>query len=197
MTIDALHLPALQKLRPIDLKHIEEHLLRLDGPDRRMRFCGRVSDQAISAYSQRIDWSATFVLGCFIDNELRGMAELRVVQKNPGAAAELAITVERAFQNKGIGTTLVRKMLAIARNRYIARVYMICLLDNRHMQHVARKMEADLVFREGEVEANIWPAMPTYLSIVDEASIDGQALWRAMFDIDVGSSPASEPETAA
>ena len=75
---------------------------------------------------------------------------------------------------------LLRKMLVIARNRFIGRIYMICLLQNRKMQQITRKQVANLTFFEGEVEAQIWPLLPTYLSLIEEASIDGQALWRAV-----------------
>jgi hypothetical protein len=57
------------------------------------------------------------------------------------------------------------------------------------MQHVAGRLDADLTFCEGEVEASIWPSVPTYLSLIEEVSMDGQTLWRAMFD----SSNTAEP----
>ncbi len=181
VSIDVPFLPVLQKLGSLDRSHIEAHLLRLEAADRQMRFCGMVSDQSICTYSEQIDWSETNVLWCFVDGELRGMAELKVA--GFAATAELAITVEQSFQNKGIGTALLRRMLTIARNRFVARVYIICVLENRRMQQVARKLQADLVFREGEVEGSIWPSVPTYLSLIEEASMDGQALWRAIFGI--------------
>ncbi len=158
--------------------------MRLDAADRRMRFCHVVCDRSISLYSEQIDWSQTIGLGCFTDGQLRGMAELKMARETATSAAEVAITVEPSFQSNGIGTMLLRKMLTVARNRFVGRVYMICLLENRKMQHIAGKLEADLTFREGEVEARIWPPLPTYLSLIEEASIDGQALWRAVLNTD-------------
>lgn len=180
--LDGPFTPVLRKLCPVDQAHIEAHLMRLAPSDRRMRFCGTASDQATIAYSKSIDWSDTIMLGCFVDGHLRGMAELRVFGEHAYATAELAITVEQAFQNKGIGTTLIQRMLAIARNRFVSKVNMICLSENHKMQHVVAKLEADLTVSEGEAEASIWPAVPTYLSLIEEVSMDGQALWRAMFE---------------
>jgi GNAT superfamily N-acetyltransferase len=174
----------LQKLGSVDRSHIEAHLLRLDAVDRQMRFCGMVSDRSISLYCEQIDWSLTINLGGFIDGQLRGMAELKMTRGIPASIAELAITVEQAFQDKGVGTALLQKMLVIARNRFVGKICMICLSENRKMQHVADKLDANLIFREGEVEGRIWPSLPTYLSFVEEASMDGQALWRAMLDMD-------------
>ena len=69
-----------------------------------MRFCGTASDEAALAYCRNIDWSDTIMLGCFKGGHLRGLAELKVDGDHAFASAELAITVEPAFQNQGIGT---------------------------------------------------------------------------------------------
>jgi RimJ/RimL family protein N-acetyltransferase len=176
----AVRSPMMRKLWPIDQDLLQAHLLRLDPVDRRMRFCGAVSDQTIADHARHINWSRSISLGCFVDDKLIGMAELRAV-RNDAEAAELAITVEVPFQNKGVGTLLMRRILAIARNRFICRIYMICLLENQKMQHLAGKLDAKLTFREGEAEASLWPSAPTYLSLLEEASMDGQALWLAVF----------------
>ena len=114
--------PILQKLGSVDRPHVEAHLLRLDATDRRMRFCGVVSDRSIVRYCEQIDWSRTIGLGCFIGAQLSGMAELKLAKEAPASIAELAITVEPPFQNKGIGTALLRRILTIARNRLVGRV---------------------------------------------------------------------------
>lgn len=147
-----------------------------------MRFCGRVSDGAIRAYCERIDWSKTTILGCFVDREMRGVAELVHTQRAIPGNAELALTVEKPFQDQGFGTELLRKTLVLARNRYVSTVYMVCLLENRKIQHIARKFEASLVFHGGEVEGKIWPPWPTWLSFIEEAASDGHALFRATFE---------------
>ena len=179
---EAVFLPVLRKLSPADQDQIEALFLRLDAPDRWMRFCGAVSTQMVASYSRNIDWSDTIILGCFSEGELRGIAELKILKNEPGTAAELAITVDHAFQDKGVGTLLVRRMLTIARNRFVGKIYMICAQENKKMQHVAGKMAAELVYRDGEVEASIWPSVPTYLSVIEEMSMEGQALYQAMID---------------
>lgn len=182
-SIDASFFPALRKLRPADQDDVEAHLLRLGAADRQMRFCGSVSDRSIIAYCEQINWSETIVLGCMIDGQLRGMAELIPEREHVATAAELAITVEQPFQDQGIGTELLRKMLTIARNRAIGKVYMICLIDNRRMQHVAEKLAANLVVDVDEVEGFIRPVGATYFTLAEEVLMDGQALWRAVLEV--------------
>lgn len=173
----------LQKLRPVDLNRVREHLLRLDAADRRMRFGGTVSDRSIGVYCERIDWSRTTLLGAHVNGMLRGVAELQFTEGVHPPTAELAFSVERPFQDQGFGTALLRKALTVARNRAIREVYMTCLLENRKMQQVARKLEASLVVHVGEVEGCIQPTSATLLSLAEEAAMDGQALWRAVFEI--------------
>jgi len=91
--------------------------------------------------------------------------------------------VERPFQNQGIGTELLQKALVMARNRFIRTVYMICLLENKKMQRIAQNCEASLITHEGEAEGTIWPPWPSYLSFVEEAATEGQALFRAAFEV--------------
>ena len=71
----------------------------------------------------------------------------------------------------------------MARNRFIRRVYMICLLENEKMQRIAQNCEASLVIYEGEAEGTVWPPWPNYLSFVEEAATEGHALFRAAFEV--------------
>ena len=171
-----------KKLGPTDRGLIEDHLLRLDTTDRQMRFCSRVSDRAIRSYCERIEWSKTTALGCFMDRRLRGMAELVHAPIPISNNAEVALTVEGPMQNQGIGSELLRKTLVLARNRYIPSVYMFCLFENARMWHIARKFEASLLFKEGEVEGRIWPPWPSLLSLTEEATADYHALFCASLE---------------
>ena len=146
-----------------------------------MRFCGSASDRSIRDYCSRIDWSNTTILGCFLDGELYAVAELVRTKAIP-VEAEVALTVERPFQDQGIGTELLRKTLNVARNRYIGKVSMVCLRENEKMRHIARKFDAELVIHEGEAEGKIWPPYPTLLSVIEEAVSDTQAFFRATFE---------------
>ena len=184
----------LQKLWEADRDCLEAHLLRLDPEDRQMRFCAAMSDRAIHRYCRSIDWIMTTVLGCFAGKELRGVAELVVTASGFSARAEVALSVERAFQSRGIGTELLRRTLSIARNRYIGSVHMLCLLDNHKMQHIARKFDAELTIHQGEVEGKIWPPWPTLLSFIEEVAADRRALFSARFPL-AQPSPDEDPRS--
>jgi hypothetical protein len=73
-------------------------------------------------------------------------------------AAEAALSVQRTYQNRGVGTELLRRLIVLARNRSIRSLHMLCLLENGKVLHIARKLGAKLTFDHSEVEG--WLALP-------------------------------------
>ena len=57
------------------------------------------------------------IWGFFFDGVLRGAAELRLLE-HPGEA-EAALSIERAWQSRGVGSALFERVLLVARNRQI------------------------------------------------------------------------------
>ncbi|MCA8932578.1 MAG: GNAT family N-acetyltransferase [Rhodospirillaceae bacterium] len=162
---------------------LRAHLLRLNEVDRRLRFFRGASDEAIHYYCEKINWTGATIIGCFIDGELRGVVELIFNRDRFPRQGEVALSVERPYQATGIGSVLMRMALTAARNRYVSRVYMICLQENRRMQRLARRFDAELDVQEGEVEGRIRHPWPSYFSLMEEAASDGRAFMRATFGV--------------
>lgn len=173
--------PVYRKLWPSEVKRVEEHLLRLTPEDRQMRFCGGVSDSRIREYCAEINWTTTTLLGCFVGGELRGVACVVVLTEGFNFAAEIAFSVEAAYQNRGIGTMLVKKSISIARNRYVGTAYLFCLRENGKMRHIAGKFEAEFSYIGADIEGKVSPHWPSYLSYFEEAEMDGHTIWQAAF----------------
>jgi RimJ/RimL family protein N-acetyltransferase len=57
-----------------------------------------------------------------------------------GDVREIAVTVADAWQNKGIGTRLVRQLIEHARDHGVRRLYSMDLADNDAMRHLARDL---------------------------------------------------------
>jgi RimJ/RimL family protein N-acetyltransferase len=130
------------------------HFLRLDAEDRRLRFGGHTGEERIRAYCARLDdHPGSIVIGCFLPGKLRAVGELKPIRAAWPPAAELAVSVERPFRGGGLGTELCRRLVVRARNRFVARVHMLCLLDNRPVQRIARGLGGALSFHQGEAEA--------------------------------------------
>jgi RimJ/RimL family protein N-acetyltransferase len=165
-----------RKLIPAERGEFQHHLLQLAPEDRRSRFAGSVSDLSVMEYCARIDWLKTVIIGCFIDGALRGAVELHFDDPQPAWRCELAVTVEHDWQEQGIGTELLQRAITLCRNRSIHAVSMICLLDNRRMQRIARKFEGQLAYVAGRVEAEVKLPFPTQFTLAAEA-MDESAAW--------------------
>jgi GNAT superfamily N-acetyltransferase len=125
----------------------------------------------------------SIVYGFTLDGGVRAAAELRRLGDAWGEEAEAAFSVEKAYQDQGIGTELMGRVVRAARNRGIRRLYMSCLAENSKMQAIARKHEADLRFEYGEVVGEIMPATPNYFSILAEAAEDRVGFMIAVLEL--------------
>ena len=172
-----------RKLRPWETVVFREHLLRLDAECRRLRFAHGVSDSFIDDYATRMNDMGGIVFGYFIGGDLVAAAELRKLGNQWGREAEAAFSVERVYQDLGIGSLLMGRVIQAARNRGVQLLYMSCLADNARMQKIARKHEAGLRFEYGEVIGEIVPTTPDYFSILAEAIEDRAGYLMAVLDL--------------
>jgi GNAT superfamily N-acetyltransferase len=159
-----------------------DHLLRLDNDSRHRRFSGAVSDDVIAAHAATADELGTVVHGFFVEGVLRGAAELRHINGMFSREAEVAFSIERDWQSLGIGTALLERTLLSARNRGITSLRMDCMADNRRMQQLARKFEADLKFDFGSVVGQVDPSRSTPLSLLREWMEDAHGVSAALLD---------------
>ena len=90
--------------------------------------------------------------------------------------AEIAVSVEVPFRGRGVGTELCRRLAVRARNRFVKKVHMLCPLDNRRVQRIARRLGGALAFYPGEVEAEIGLPWPEPLSMAEEWLDEAPAL---------------------
>jgi GNAT superfamily N-acetyltransferase len=161
----------IRRLWAGESERVRDHLLRLDAEDRQLRFGGHASAGHIAAYCEGLNWSRGLVLGYVVAGQVRGVGELRLI----GAAsreAELAVSVERPFQNRGVGSALLRRLVLAARNRLIVRVHMVCLIENGRAVRMARRLEGTLVVDGGEAEARIEPPWPTPWTWLEEVMLE-------------------------
>ncbi len=173
----------IRKLWPQETDKFRDHLLRLDKDSRRMRFAHGVSDGFIEDYANRMSEMGSIVFGYVVDGEVHAAAELRKLGDSWGQEAEAAFSVEKAHQEKGLGTELMGRVIRAARNRGVQHLYMSCLAENGKMQTIARKHEAELRFEYGEVVGEIVPQDSNYFSILAEAVEDRVGYMMAVLDL--------------
>jgi GNAT superfamily N-acetyltransferase len=173
----------IRKLWSGDSAAYRAHLLRLDPESRRNRFGGAVSDEFIENYVRLTRGLDALLHGFFVEGTLRGVAELRPLGPSFPDEAEAAISIERPWQSLGVGTALLDRTLLAARNRGIKLLHMACLAENRRMQQLARKFDAELTFDFGSVVGEVATPYPTPLSLMREVVADGVGFTTAMLDV--------------
>jgi GNAT superfamily N-acetyltransferase len=159
-----------------------DHLLRLDHDSRNRRFSGAVSDDVIARHAATANDIGVVVHGFFVDGTLRGAAELRRLGSVFRREAEAAFSVEQPWQSQGVGTVLLERTLLSARNRGINALRMHCIADNRRMQQLAHKFDADLTFDFGSVVGEVDAARSTPLSLMREALADADGVANAIIE---------------
>lgn len=157
-----------RKLLPPERNRAGEHLLRLTGRSRNMRFGHAVSDEFIAAYTDRMIAPCDTVYGAFSGAMLRGVGELRLVSEGSPRIGEIALSVEDDWQGAGIGTDLFRRLLLTARNRRVECCYVLCVEDNHAMRRIVAKCGGQLTWLPEELVGQFRPAPADSLSLADE-----------------------------
>jgi GNAT superfamily N-acetyltransferase len=157
-----------RRLWPREQDEILAHLLRLDPDDRQLRFGGVMRDGDIAAYVGRMNWSRSLIVGCEIGGVLRAIGELKAIRRDWRPTAEVAVTVERPFQDRGIGARLFRRLVTLAANRGFRRLYVLCVAQNRRMRNIVLHHGASLTHYESEVEGEVDLPWPSHLTLAQE-----------------------------
>lgn len=183
-----------RKLSKGDQDAFRAHLLRLDPESRRLRFCAAASDDAVSAYAGRTDWSKTIVVGAFEEGTLRGVCE--IIPSGTGWA-EAALSVEKEHQKHGVGRTLLRKALARASNRGLDKLRLDALPENLKMRRLASGFPHEAHSEDGCVEFDLPAAPANPATIADEAMDEALAGWTAAMEAMEAFVLASAPQPSA
>ena len=173
----------IRKLWPGETEAYRDHLLRLDHDSRHRRFSGAVADEVIARHAATASGLGVVVYGFFVDGVLRGAAELRQSGSLFSHEAEAAFSIEQPWQSHGVGTELLERTLLSARNRGINSLRMDCLAENRRMQQLARKFDAEFSFDFGSVVGEVDPPRSTALSLLREVMADTHAVAGRVFEV--------------
>lgn len=140
----------IRRLRPSELKLYREHLLRLDHESRRDRFNSAIGDGFLIDYAQRCFAEGATVLGYVENGRVLAAAELHEQPEFAVPTGEIAFSVERELQHRGLGSELFRRLLAHALLLGYTQLSVTTHPQNDRMKALARKFNAHLSFHDGE-----------------------------------------------
>lgn len=164
--------PIVARLRNSERESLATHFIALDGEDRRLRFGTSIADEALRAYTDRIDFDADGVFAVH-DDDLRLLAVVHVAVT--GTSAEFGLSVLPGFRDEGLGSELFARAVMHLRNRGVREVFVHCITENAAMMHLARKHGMRVVPAGAETDAYLELAPSTPHSIVTEWMRDQQA----------------------
>lgn len=140
----------IRRLRPSELGLFRDHLTRLDTESRRDRFNGAASNAFLADYATRSFRDGATVIGYVEDGRVLGAAELHERPEFDPPTAEIAFSVEKALQHRGVGGELFKRLIAHARALGYRQLRVTTHPYNLAMRALARKFNARLTFAEGE-----------------------------------------------
>lgn len=157
----------IKRLSEIYKPKLLEHLSRLDLQSVYDRFCIAANKEFLERYTNQINFRTSGIYGVF-DQELKmiGLGEC-VIYKENIKEAEVAFSIEREHQGKGLGNKLMKKLIQFAKANNIDKLNMYCLKTNTKSLHLAKKYGLNLTYEKDEVAAII--NMPTSPSIVHQS----------------------------
>ncbi|MBL0141187.1 MAG: GNAT family N-acetyltransferase [Betaproteobacteria bacterium] len=157
------------RLGETDREAITEHFLALGTDDRRLRFGAGLSDHAIRALDERIDFGRDEIFG-IADDDLRLLAVVHVAFYP--AKAELGLSVLGNARGMGLGSALFSRAVMHLTNRSVRQVFVHCLSENGAMMHLARKNGMKVVREGPETDACLALPRATPGSIIAEWAMD-------------------------
>lgn len=166
----------IRKLWIGDKGALQVHFHGLGGDHLQQRFGRPMSPGAISRYCDSVDWWHSVKLGAFDGGAMVGVGELQAVGHLFPCRSEIAVSVWPNWQDRGVGTALVRRLIRAARNRAWRQLVIICGAENRKILHLCRKFGSDMTFCGNGVESRIETPWPDYGSLLIEAIDDYAAM---------------------
>jgi RimJ/RimL family protein N-acetyltransferase len=167
----------VKELRERDRRRMLRHFLDLENSDRLLRFGTVLSDEQVTNYVNRIDFSRDMVFGVY--NRLFKLVAVghlafapreeknSVTEKD--RVAEFGLSVSKSARGMGMGSRLFERAAIHCRNNDVDTLYMHCLSSNKTMMHIAKKagMEIHRDYGEADAYLKLLPADPA--SMLQEA----------------------------
>ena len=154
------------RLLPADYGRYRERLLTLDADSRYLRFGCHMKDEIINSlcdgFSTNYTQHKIFVIE---DADLNVIAAAHISTVDD--PIEIALSVLKAHQQQGMGSTLMRRCIEWCQNRGIEHGSMVCLASNTAVRKLAKR-HGVLIVEDGEALAEIKIPVLNSVSVFNE-----------------------------
>ncbi len=154
----------VRDLRTDEIAQFRKHLQRLDRASIRDRFNGAAGADVLAAYALRCLRHGAIIAGYFESGVVRGAGELHPLGRDAEGrrTAEVALSVEKDWQRRGVGTRLFRRIIVDARQRGVEVLCITTHCENDSMRALAMRFRARMTFKAsgafGAIDVGTVPA---------------------------------------
>jgi GNAT superfamily N-acetyltransferase len=169
-----------------DRRRLLNHFLDLSPADRLLRFGSTLSDELVTKYAQKLNFTRDSIFGVYDARfKLIGVGHLafsprealpRGEVSNKETVAELGVSVSASARGMGVGTKLFERAAMRCRNADVDTLFMQCLASNRTMMHIAKKAGMRIQRDHGEADAYLTLEPASASSVLEEAVAEQVAL---------------------
>ena len=124
----------VRQLLSADRSSLLEHYWRLNLLDRTLRFLRPVPDRFLERYAQNAIGQGRYLVGAFEDRQLLAVGEL--IRHADDDWAEVAVSVDQTFRGRGLATSLIQKLVEIAKEWNVRDVRIDCLPGNQQVHRM-------------------------------------------------------------
>jgi GNAT superfamily N-acetyltransferase len=142
------------RLGPDDAERYADHLLRLSPEDQRLRFFGEAPEYLVHIHAGVAASDNRIVAICEENGMIRAAGELMPDPLRP-EVGELAFTVEKDCQRKGMGAALMQELIDAGAKAGFRRLELEILPENESMLALARRFLNHVEARDGRLFASI------------------------------------------
>jgi GNAT superfamily N-acetyltransferase len=163
------------KLTHLEYNRYRKHLKSLDDDSRYLRFGYHIKDDMIDLICDRIEKNPLmhkiFVIE---DDDCAVIAAGHIALED--TPVELAFSVLKEHQGKGMGSALMKRCIEWCQNRSIKTGCMVCLARNAAIRKLAQKH--GILIQEGaEVEASLTIPSASPASVITEIAADNISMF--------------------
>lgn len=155
-----------RELRADERLQLLTHLLALGAEDRRLRFTHALTDSGLSWYVGNIDLRSDVVF-VVTDTNLAIVGSAHLARSD--GHAQLGVSVLPGSRGQGIGSALLERCIARARNWGVRVMFMNCLVENASMMRLARKQGLKIAVSGADAEAFVHLPRGNLSSLATEA----------------------------
>ena len=158
------------------------HLKNLTPEDRYTRFCFNIKDEGIDNLILNVLYNINdhHLFTATLGDDILGFGHLA----REGNDWELAVSVEKKHQGKGVADQLMNFMIDWGKTHGIHAVFMHCITQNAKIQHLARKHGLRTVERDGsETTSKVELPSPTPMDYTAQFLHEQQTILEQIVDL--------------